>query len=117
MDEISNKNYAATRNFVCANLINAAAQRSGSRLVQFENCRDQHGLWGLQKATADIPDPAAGSWFHGFLVESKAGYSKLVAAPLLDLIHLSKSAWLSTVRKPPDMAEWPLPQSWAQLIW
>ena len=59
----------------------------------------------------------AGSWLHGFLIKSKAGYSKLVAAPLLDFSHLSKSAGLSTVRKPPDMAEWPLPQSWAQLIW
>ena len=50
-------------------------------------------------------------------VSRRRTYSKLVAAPLLDLSHLSKSAWLSTIRKPPDMAEWPLPQSCAQLIW
>jgi hypothetical protein len=30
-------------------------------------------------------------------------YSKLVAAPTFDASHLSKAAWLSTVRNPPLM--------------
>jgi hypothetical protein len=70
----------------------------------------------LRKLSRGLNATAQGK-LESFLIESKAGYSKLVVAPLLDFSHLSKSAWLSTVRNPPDMAEWPLPQSWAQLIW
>jgi hypothetical protein len=43
MDEISNEKLAAIRNFVFTNPINVAAQRSGSRLVQYESCREPDG--------------------------------------------------------------------------
>ena len=49
--------------------------------------------------------------------EAPGRYSKLVAAPRLEASHLSKAAWLSTTSMPDAMAEWELPQSWAQLIW
>ena len=44
-------------------------------------------------------------------------YSKLTVPPLFEPSHLSKAAWLSTTSMPAAMAEWELPQSWAQLIW
>src|SRR6516225_10652568 len=46
----------------------------------------------------------------------QASYSKLVAAPTFEASHLSNAAWLSTIRKPCAIFEWPLPQSCAQLI-
>jgi hypothetical protein len=43
-------------------------------------------------------------------------YSKLVAAPALEAIHLSNFSWLSIMTKPLDICEWPFPHNWAQLI-
>jgi len=50
-------------------------------------------------------------------IESKAGYSKLVGGAALGFDPFVKVRLASTVRNRRNMAEWPLPQSCAQLIW
>ena len=37
--------------------------------------------------------------------EGATAYSKLVAAPDLEASHLSKASWLSTINRPPAIAE------------